>query len=104
MRQPPPWKLALILASFLAGSAHAGRPLKEFTPPPAPTAEGVAVSKERSKSNLDSFQEDPSTRAEPLPRALFGLVAIFFKPDCVEWSSLLLNTAQCQARYIPRRI
>jgi len=78
MRRIPLCKLALVLIGLMAGSAHAGRPLKDFAPSAQPTAEELAQSKERSKSNVDQYEEDPTTLAEPIPWAAFGLVVIVF--------------------------
>ena len=67
MRRSSISKLALVLFSLTAGSAFAYKPVKDFAPPSQPTAEEIAESKARSKSNVNDFNQDLAADEEPVP-------------------------------------
>lgn len=78
MRRTSICKLAVLLLCLGAGEALAGKPVKEFTPPSQPTAEEIAESKARSKSNVNEFGQDLAAEEEPVPWAEIVLVTLVF--------------------------
>ncbi|HLL56137.1 MAG TPA: hypothetical protein VK447_21420 [Myxococcaceae bacterium] len=78
MRRTSLLQLAVVLFSLTAGSAFALKPVKEFTPPSQPTAEELAESKARSKSNVNEFDQDLAAEPEPVPWLQILLVGIVF--------------------------